>query len=504
MQFQTRQRLLAAAALLVAMTLSAAAETYSEQPPPAEPVAESNDSAESNDLAVRRTPLVDMIERVSPSVVNISTLVRGADGSKIVEGSGWVLHESGYVITNYHVLKNRSPTRVTLSDRAPCQYRLLAYLPYEDLALIQINATGPLKPVRLGRSHDLMLGEDVLVIGNPRGLNHTVTPGIISGLDRGSGPAPSSTRIQTTAAVNRGNSGGPLFNALGELIGIVQGKMDADNIGFAIQVDRLREVFPQMMSPEQRFGIVLGMEVDTLNTPVTVSKLVADSPAQVAGVQVGDEVLRAGELTIRHGLDFYIALVGHKPGKSFPLELKRDEETVSVSVQLGDFAPPEPVTLDGLEQGLDFAIYAGRWNVLPDFDRLEPVASGTCTNFTHYPDGTNSDQDKDHFAVKLTGYVKIPSDGLYFFYTNSDDGSRLHLAGQLVVDNDRPHPVREIGGQIRLKAGLYPITATFFERDENQLLEVAWEGPKREKQEIPPELLFHRAKKSPTEDTDSY
>jgi S1-C subfamily serine protease len=452
---------------------------------------------------VRRTPLVDMIERVLPSVVNISTLVRGADGSKIVEGSGWVLHESGYVITNYHVLKSRSPTRVTLSDEAPCQYRLLAYLPYEDLALIQINATGPLKPVRLGRSHDLMLGEDVLVIGNPGGLNHTVTPGIISGLGRSGGPTANSTRIQTTAAVNPGNSGGPLFNALGELIGIVQGKMDADNIGFAIQVDRLREVFPQMMSPEQRFGLVLGMEVDTLNTPVTVSKLVADSPAHVAGVHVGDEVLRAGELTIRHGLDFYIALVGHKPGESFPLELRRDEETVSVSVQLGDFAPPEPVTLDGLEQGLEFAVYAGRWNVLPDFDRLEPANSGTCTNFTHYPDGTDPNQDKDHFAVKLTGYVKIPSDGLYFFYTNSDDGSRLHVADQLVVDNDRAHAVRETGGQIRLKAGLYPITATFFERDENQLLEVAWEGPDLDKEKIPSDVLFHKTKMPQTENTDS-
>ena len=486
------------------MTLPAGAQTGSQQSASSVPVVESSDPAESNSLAARRTPLVDLIDRVSPSVVNISTLVRRVDGSTIVEGSGWILHESGYVITNYHVLQAQGPTRVTLSDRAPCQYRLLTYLPYEDLALIQLNAKGLLKPVRLGRSHDLMLGEDVLAIGNPGGLNHTVTPGIISGLDRGGGPSANSTRIQTNAAVNRGNSGGPLFNALGEAIGIVSAKVDADNIGFAIQVDRLREVFPQMMSPEQRFGLILGMDVDTLNTPVVVTKVVPDSPAQAAGAQVGDEVLRAGELTIRHGLDFYIALVGHKPGESFPLELKRGEATVAVSVQLGDFDPPDPVVTEGLEQGLEFSVYAGRWNLLPDFNRLEPVTSGTCSNFTHYPDGTDPSGDRDHFAVKLTGYVKIPSDGLYFFYTKSDDGSRLYVADQLVVDNDRPHPVREVGGQIRLKAGLYPIAATFFERDENQLLEVAWQGPKREKQRIPPELLFHKGKKSQAEDTDSY
>lgn len=245
------------------------------------------------------------------------------------------------------------------------------------------------------------------------------------------------------------------------------------------------------------------MAVDTLNTPVTVTKLVPDSPAHAAGVQIGDEVVRAGELRIRHGLDFYLAFVGHKPGESIPLELKRDVQTVSASIQLGDVTLPEPVTLDGLEPGLEFAIYAGRWDNLPDFDRLEPAASGICANLTHYPDGTDLDQNKDHFAVKLAGYVKIPSDGLYFFYTNSDDGSRLHVADRLVVDNDRAHAVREIGGQIRLKAGLYPITATFFERDENQLLEVAWEGPDLDKQKIPSDVLFHKTKKPQTENTDS-
>ena len=222
-------------------------------------------------------------------------------------------------------------------------------------------------------------------------------------------------------------------------------------------------------------------------------------------MKVGDEVARAGEITLRHGLDFYMALAGCKAGEAFPLELKRDGKAVSATPTLAAYAPPEPVKPEGLEKGLQFAAYAGRWDVLPEFDELEPVATGTCEKFSHavYPENRKEDEDVDVFALKLTGFVRVPAEGVYFFYTNSDDGSRLYIGDRLVVDNDTAHPVREMGGRIRLKAGLYPIAVTFFERDGNELLEVSYEGPNLAKQEIPPEALFCRPSDAAPEDAES-
>ena len=487
MRFQTCRSVLRGGVLIAAVVLGAAGRGGAAEP--ASALTEAGSAARIS----RRTPLVELVERVLPSVVSLSTLVRRPDGNiTAIQGTGSILHESGYIVTNHHVLKQKSATRVTLSDGSTYGYGIVAALPYEDLALIKIGAKGPLQPVRLGRSDDLMLGEDVLVIGNSRGLTHSVAPGIVSGLDRPVGVSPTSGTIQTDAAVNPGNSGGPLFNALGELIGVIEQKMDADNISFAIAVDRLREVFPEMMSPSERFALVLGLEVDTMTEPPTVTKVAPDSPACAAGVQIGDEVLRAGKFAVGDGLDFYMALAGCGAGEPFPLELKRDGKVVSVSPTLAAYRPPEPVKPEGLEKGLQFAAYTGRWSALPEFDKLEPAAAGTCEKFSEavYPENKKEKDDVDDFALKVTGFVRVPADGLYFFYANSDDGSRLYIGDRLVVDNDLPHPPLELGGQIRLKAGLYPITVTFFERDGAEVLEIAYEGPNLEKQEIPPEALF--------------
>jgi len=444
-------------------------------------------------VAARRTPLVRLIERVAPSVVDITSLKRaGGNQFAITQGTGSILHESGYIITNCHVIDAGVRSFVTLNDGRTYPFRVVARLPYEDLALIKIEAGDPLRPVRLGRSHDLMLGEDVLAIGNPHGLSHTVAPGIISGLNRATGPTAAALQkgmIQTNAAVNPGNSGGPLFNALGEMIGIIsRKKTDAENISFAITVDRLREVFPELMSVQQRYGFVLGMDVDTLAEPVKVTRVEGGSPAAAAEVCVGDQVLQAGEMTVRHGLDFYIALVDHRPGQPFPLKLHRDGKAISVTATLGRFAPQQPVTPKGLRNGLQFAVYPGSWDKLPNFDKLKPLARGVCNKFSHavYP------KAQEYFGLRFTGFLEVPADGLYFFYTSSDDGSRLRIGDRLVVDNDGLHATAEMGGLIRLSGGLYPIEVTFFEKTGEEELKVFYEGPRLPKREIPPEALFFK------------
>lgn len=452
-----------------------------------EPSSSSQDDLSAAQLA-RRTPLVELIERVSPSVVGILTERR----TEIGFGTGAILHESGFIITNHHVVAEGVRHGVVLDGGPAYVCRVIAALPHEDLALVRVNVKEALTPVRLGRSHDLMLGEDVLTIGNAHGWGNTVSPGIVSGLNRVRVSTASRT-IQTNAAVNPGNSGGPLFNALGETIGIITlNKTDAENVGFAISVDRLREVFPQMMSPEQRFGLVLGIDVDTMTERATVAHVAGDSPAAVAGIQVGDEIVRAGKLAVRNGLDFYISLVGYKPGMPFPLEVKREGKLVCMSPTLEAHNPPNPVPAEGLKKGLEVARYVGHWNKLPDFDRLAPVEVGTCDKFTHaiYPENAEGVKQKERYGLKFTGFLKVPVEGVYFFYTKSDDGSRLYIHDRLVVDNDRPHPVAQMGGLMRLKAGLHPITVTFFERTEAELLEVHWEGPNIAKREIPPDVLF--------------
>ena len=447
----------------------------------------------------RRTPLVKLVERVAPSVVDITTIKPLGNGTAVINhGTGSILHETGYVITNNHVVSHGAQSQVMLSNGKIYPFRIVAKLPYEDLALIKIDAKESLRPVRLGRSNDLMLGEDVLAVGNSHGLGHTVTPGIVSGLNRPTGPSAAARRtgmIQTNAAINPGNSGGPLFNALGEMIGVTSLKATGENISFAIAVDRLREVFPELMSIEQRYGFVLGMEVDTLGKATKVTRVAKGSPAQIAGVRAGDEVIGAGKMTIHHGLDFYLSLIGQQVGKQFPLKLRRGGRRVNVTAKLGKFIVPSPVKADGLKKGVHFSAYVGSWDKLPDFDKIKPVAAAISNKFSH----AVLANIKDNFALRFTGLVKVPADGLYVFYTSSDDGSRLYIGEKLVVENDGLHGVMEMGGLIRLNKGLYPITVTFFEKTGGEELKVFFEGPRLPKQEIPPAALFLRPPaKTPT------
>jgi hypothetical protein len=238
----------------------------------------------------------------------------------------------------------------------------------------------------------------------------------------------------------------------------------------------------------------LGIDVDTMAEPARVTRVAPESPAAKAGVQVGDQIAGAGKLAVHNGLDFYLSLVDYNANTAFPLEMKRDDKLVRVSPTLQAYDPPDPVPAEGLDPGLQFTVYHGHWNELPDFDRLEPVAAGTCNKFSHaiYAEDAAGVQKKEGYGLRFTGFVKVPADGVYLFYTRSDDGSRLYIHDRLVVDNDRPHPVALMGGLVRLKAGLHPIKVTFFERTEAELLEVAWEGPGVPRQEIPPDALFFK------------
>jgi len=447
----------------------------------------------------RRTDLVKLIERCSPSVVDINTAspIPNYPGSYTISwGTGSILHESGFVVTNHHVAQHRGQQRIILNMGESYEYRVIASSPSEDLAIIKADPPEPLVPIKLGRSNDLMLGEPVLVIGNPGGLTHTVSTGIVSRLGAaGEGYLPGG--IQINAAVNAGNSGGPVMNAHGEQIGVVVAKsLDTEGLGFAIQIDRLRAVLPNMLSAEMRYGFHLGLTVDPLGPTElasaegqaggVVTAVEADSPADAVGIEVGDIITQFGDMEIRDGMHFYLALVELQGGQEIPVLLLRNGEPMELAVTLEEIPPRQSEEVKGLSQGVRLDAFLGQWDALPDFEQLEPTSSGLVPQFALHVAG---DRTVD-FALLFTGYIEVPADGLYTFYTNSDDGSRLYIGDDLIVDNDGLHPPVESNGLIRLAAGKHPITVMFFQQAGGVALEVSYEGPGFDKQVIPPEVLF--------------
>lgn len=257
----------------------------------------------------RATPEVLVVRAVAPAVVFIETEVtqqvntfwgrrnQTFSGS----GSGVVIHTSGYIVTNFHVVKGAKRITVTF-DGDPRRYpaELVSAKQSEDLALLRIEAPSSVEgettfpTVRMGTSADLMRGERVVAIGNPHGQAHTVSTGIISGLHRDV-PLPEhglhfQNLIQTDASINLGNSGGPLLNIRGELIGIntVMNSM-AENIGFAIPVDRVKEVLTETLFPQAQRRW-LGFELAE-GVPLEIGSVVAGTPADDAELCEGYRIL---------------------------------------------------------------------------------------------------------------------------------------------------------------------------------------------------------------------
>ncbi|MCA9055754.1 MAG: trypsin-like peptidase domain-containing protein [Planctomycetaceae bacterium] len=443
----------------------------------------------------RRTETVRLIDRCLPAVVSIFAQVAGADGkveSRV--GSGTIIHPAGFVLTNEHVVRDFRDGAVVLSDGRMLPMRVIAKFVHDDLAIVQVKNNTPLPTLVLGRSHDVLLGEPTLVIGSPGGLVHSVSTGIVSGVNR-------STRnesnflpwmIQTSAAVSRGNSGGPLINAVGEQIGVMATiGNDLQNVSFAIAIDHVREVLPKMLAMEQRHGIWLGADCDPLAAAAFVSSIEAESPAARAGLQAGDELIRVGELELFRGVDLQFALLGHRAGEKLAVVYRREGKESATTVTLGELPLDEPLADVELEPGLQWAMYRGEWSELPKFAELAPERTGHCTDLKPGSIGA----EDENVGIRWSGLIKIPADDLYAFYTTSDDGSRLWIGERLVVDNDGLHPARENGGLIRLRKGLHPLRIEYFERSGAEFMEVAWEAANMPKRRLDGDVLF-----SPPED----
>jgi serine protease Do len=284
----------------------------------------------------RRSAIVRAIESQRDAVVNIhgQKLVGGA-GEENGElkrvngmGTGVVIDARGYVVTNFHVVEGVRRIEVTLSSGKTMAATLVSHDPRTDLAVIKLAADGPLPVVTIGTSSDLMIGEDVLALGNAYGYEHTVTRGIISALHRSvevSRTQRYDDLIQTDASINPGNSGGPLLNADGQVIGInVAVRAGAQGIGFAIPIDDVLEVVTKLMSVERVDRTWHGIVARPDGRRGAVVEVVhRESPAATVGMKAGDLITRVADTPVVRQLDIERALLGRKAGESVSVTVLR-------------------------------------------------------------------------------------------------------------------------------------------------------------------------------------
>lgn len=416
--------------------------------------------------------------------VDISGVTVNPDGSQVgYVGCGTIIHPAGYILTNAHVVGGQN-LHAHLEDGRNLPCRLVAKHPSEDIAVLKVEAGEPLPFLPMGTNAGLRVGDAAIVVGNPNGMTHTVTTGIISRL------APdylANGHIQTSAAVNGGNSGGPLMNTRGELIGIVTAK-GGEAIGLAIPVDRVRRLFPEMLLDEAVRGVRLGFQVDTASEEARVTAVAPGSPAELAGLLVDDVVVRLGDVELRHGIDACLFVGDRKPEEPVDFQVERGGETLPLSLTPQAIPLREPEEGTEWAYGLRYDAFYGMWTRIPEFGPEEPAATGWTGVFAHTVPGSRADQ----IGLRFTAWVDVPADGAWTFYTESDDGSRLWIGDDVVVDNDGSHAMIERRGVIRLKAGKHPIRVEWIEGNGAEGLKVSISGPGVDKKEIPATMLFQR------------
>ena len=263
-------------------------------------------------------------------------------------GSGFIISNDGYILTNNHVVEDADEIKITLSDKKVYDARLIGRDEKTDLAVLKINADHDLPFVKLGDSSKLKVGDWLIAIGNPFGLARTVTAGIVSARGRVIGSGPYDDFIQTDASINPGNSGGPLFNVEGEVVGINTAIVaSGQGIGFAIPVNMAKDLLPQLKTGKVSRGR-LGVHIQEVTPELAasfgldkkqgavISEVVKDSPAERAGLKVGDIILKVDGKAVEemHLLPRMIA--AKKPGTRVDLKVLRLGKIKQVKVTLDD------------------------------------------------------------------------------------------------------------------------------------------------------------------------
>jgi S1-C subfamily serine protease len=326
------------------------------------------------DLAADEQSTIEIFRAAAPSVVHITSMSLQRDWLtrnllRIPEGTGtgFVWDEAGHIVTNYHVVAAGSSFQVTLSDNTRWRARIVGGEPEKDLAVLKIDVPpNKLRPIPLGTSADLQVGQKVFAIGNPFGLDHTLTTGVISGLGReipSQGGGTIDGVIQTDAAINPGNSGGPLLDSAGRLIGVNTAIYSPSGayagIGFAVPADTVNEIVPQLIQYGRAQRAVLGVglfedemaqRVFGVEEGAVIAKVYNQEAAFEAGLRPPywgedgtlhfDVITAVDGKVIRRAQDVAKVLEGKKPGETVSVTLLRDGQEVTVSITLMPLRQP--------------------------------------------------------------------------------------------------------------------------------------------------------------------
>jgi putative serine protease PepD len=289
----------------------------------ATPIASSSESA-----------VAEVAANALPGVVKITT-----DSG---QGSGFVFDDEGHVVTNDHVVGDATSVQVKFSTGKSYDGRVVGTDPSTDLAVIDVDApSSALHPLELGDSDALIVGDEVVAIGSPLGLEQTVTSGIVSALHRQM-EAPNgftiNDSIQTDAAINHGNSGGPLFDMSGKVIGvnaqIASEGGGNDGIGFAIPASTVGKIASQLITGGSVDHAYLGVAGEEADGGVKVTQVRAGAPADEAGITVGDVITSAAGESLSSIADLQKAIDAKQPGETVQITILRDGQSKSLDVQL--------------------------------------------------------------------------------------------------------------------------------------------------------------------------
>ena len=318
-------------------------------------------------------------------------------------GSGFIVSPDGYILTNNHVVEKADEVTVTLLDKEEFKAKVVGSDPKIDIALIKIDAKKKLAHVPLGDSDRLEVGEWVLAIGNPFGLGHTVTAGIVSAKGRIIGSGPYDDFIQTDASINPGNSGGPLFNLKGEVVGInsaiVQG---GQGIGFATPIQLAKSVLDQLKEKGKVTRGWLGVYIQPLTPDAAenlgisgrrgalVSDVTSGGPAEKAGIRSGDVIVGFNGKEIRDEHELPQAVASTKPGKTVDVRLLRDGKETTVAVTIAEMAgePGKPARGPDLTKNLGLTVQ----DITPEIAQRFQIEDTKGVVVTDVEDGSPADE----------------------------------------------------------------------------------------------------------------
>jgi serine protease Do len=386
---------------------------------------------------VQAPNFADLVEHLRPSVVNISTtqVVKGqrrvmprfpfpspfGERDPFEEfferffggegqprefrsrslGSGFIINKEGYIVTNNHVVENATDIKVSLTDKDEYEAKVIGRDPKTDVALIKIEAKKDLPAAALGDSSKLRVGEWVVAIGNPFGLGHTVTAGIVSAKGRTIGAGPYDDFIQTDASINPGNSGGPLFNLNGEVVGINTAIIaTGQGIGFAIPINMAKELLVQLREKGRVVRGWLGVQVQRVTPELAksfgldrdrgalVADVMPDTPAARAGIERGDIIVEFNGRRIDEMTDLPRVVAATPPGTEVPVKLIRKGQEKVVNVKVAELKEERVAGGGTLEESLGMTVQ----ELTPEIARNLGLSDTKGVVVTNVDDGSPADE----------------------------------------------------------------------------------------------------------------